>query len=277
MNHTILFLRITSICLVVSCTAFNAGLFAQIRYSTGAVSVYIANGCGGPDLPLCVPEAYDVQAWYSMAGLPRVSAWENADVWGSDFVNTGGGDLESQGGSDLPEVYFYSGHGICQNPPMANSADFLAVCGNNGPNNVNIGANSRWGNGTGNLRFALIDASCPMDLVSLGNQWWPTFQGLHVATGHSGTSTADALDSRSRGANLASLSSGALWLIPHLSVGNAWMQAGTIDIQTGCCAVVVATGDTEADAVNRRDNERIRDNWSDPSGTTWLAWRWICR
>ena len=28
-----------------------------LRYSTGAVRDYIPNGCGGPDLPLTIPEA----------------------------------------------------------------------------------------------------------------------------------------------------------------------------------------------------------------------------
>jgi hypothetical protein len=37
--------------LVFLCTM---SLFSQIWYSTGAVSVYVAGGCGGPDLPFSV-------------------------------------------------------------------------------------------------------------------------------------------------------------------------------------------------------------------------------
>lgn len=88
--------------------------------------------------------------------------------------------------------------------PSATSPDFLLTCGNFGkPDQVNIGAQSRFGNGFGNLKFLFLDASCPMDIVSLANNWFPVFQGLHVATGHSGTCSADALDSQARGDQLS--------------------------------------------------------------------------
>ena len=115
------------------------------------------------------------------------------------------------------------------------SPDFLVVCGNFGkPDTTNIGTQSRWGNG--NLKFCFLDASCPMDLVSLGNSWFPTFRGMHVATGHSGTSNADTLDSVGRGQMFAAYSSGAFFFFPYMSVGSAWMATGTIDIQSGCSA-----------------------------------------
>ena len=159
-----------------------------LRYSTGAVRDYVGPGCGGPDLPLTIPEAAFFRYFYSLAGFQLFTRWENGNVWGSDFRD--GTDLDPSGGSDVPEIYFYTGHGNCQSPPTATSPDFVITCGNFGtPNTVNIGRSSRWGNGAGNLRFAFIDASCPMDLVSLGNNWFPTFQGLHVAVGHSGTAS----------------------------------------------------------------------------------------
>src|SRR4029450_3069130 len=76
-------------------------------------------------------------------------------------------------GRALPEIYSPAGHGSCQNTPTATSPDFIVVCGNFGtPNRVNIGAQSRWGNAPGNLQFLFLDASCPMDLVSLANSWF---------------------------------------------------------------------------------------------------------
>lgn len=252
----------------------------SLTYSTGCVRDYIPNGCAGPDLPATIPEGDKFRYWYNLGGFSLVSRWENGDVWGSDFRDgdPNGGDLESQGGSDLPHVYLFAGHGACQNPPAATSPDFIITCGNSGtPNTTTIGTSSRWGNSAGNLRFAFIDASCPMDLVSITNQWWPTFRGLHVAVGHSGTSTADALDSDVRGAGLGVYTSGGWWLLPHLSVSDAWMAVGIDDVQTGCCAVVVASDSTEANVIDRRDNEKVKENRSDPSSTTWLGWRWICR
>lgn len=249
-----------------------------MRYSTGAVRDYIPNGCGGPDLPLTIPEARAFQFWYTLAGHTAVRTWENGDVWGSDFRNDGG-DNNTDGGSDTTDIYFYTGHGSCQNPPTATSPDFISVCGNFGtPNNVNIGTQSGWGNTPGVLQFLFLDASCPMDLVSLENNWFPAFQGMHVAVGHSGTVNADTLDSSDRGSAFAARTAGLpaplSWLLPQQSVGDAWMDTGTIDIQSGCSAVVLAVGATEAEAIDRRDNERITDDRPSPgSDWTWMAWR----
>jgi hypothetical protein len=122
-----------------------------------------------------------------------------------------------------------------------------------------------------------VDASCPMDLVSLANNWFPVLCGLPMATGHSGASTADALDSDARGSQLAAGTAGLpspfSWLFPQQSVGDAWMDAGTIDIQSGCSAVALAVGATEAEAIDRRENERVTDNRSNPT-VNWAAWKW---
>ena len=248
-----------------------------MRYSTGGVRDYVPNGCLGPDLPATIPEVRAFRTWYAFAGHVAVSTWENGDVWGSDFRDDGG-DVDPSGGSDLPEIYLFAGHGSCQNSPSATSPDFFIVCGNFGaPNSVNVGTSSRWGNGGGRLQFMFVDASCPMDLVSLPNNWFPVFRGLHMATGHSGTSNADALDSDARGSQLAARTAGLppplSWFFPQQSVGDAWMDAGTIDIQTGCSAVALAVGATEAEAVDRRENERVTDNRSSPV-VNWAAWKW---
>jgi hypothetical protein len=256
----------------------------QTSYSTGAVSNYPANPCFGPNLPFSVGSAASFRSWYDLAGLPNVSRWENNDVWGSDFRDGVGADLEPQGGSDITNVYFYNGHGICQAAPTATDADFIFVCSTNGqPNSTDIGASSRWGNGNGRLMFAFIDASCPMDLVSLGNNWFPPFQGLHVAVGHSGNSTHDTLNSQTRGGTFSAYTVGytidlrfiTISLFPELPATWAWMSAGLIDVQSQVCAVSIANDATRAAAENRRDNERVKSPIGRPSGN-WYAWRWIC-
>ena len=114
---------------------------AAMRYSTGAVRDYSAV-CGSTDLPLTIPEAEAFRTWYSLAGFDLFSRWENGDVWGSDFRDANGGDLEPNGGSDVPDIYFYTGHGTCQNPPAATDPDFISVCGNFGaPNRTKV---CRW-------------------------------------------------------------------------------------------------------------------------------------
>ena len=244
-----------------------------MRYSTGAVGSYMAN-CGvGPDLPYSVGSGRNFQAWYNLAGFQVVSRWENGDVWGSDFRD--GTDLAADGGSDVPDVYFYNGHGSCENPPTATSGDFIIVCGNFGkPDVTNIGQSSRWGNSGGNLKFAFIDASCPMDLVELPNSWFPCFRGLHMSVGHSGDVNHDTLNSPSRGGQFAILTVGFAF-IGSRSVSDAWMQAGLIDVQSQVCAVALAAGNDRNDAIDRRENERVTDGRSNPV-PNWFAWKWIC-
>ena len=246
----------------------------SLRYSTGAVSDY--SRCGAVDLAFTIPECYNFRLWYDFGKFQLFSRWEDGDVWGSDFRDASNGDLEPSGGSDIPEVYFFAGHGSCQDSPNATSPDFISVCGDFGkPDNTIIGTQCRWGNRSGNLRFAFIDASCPMDLVSITNSWFPVFQGLHMATGHSGTSTQDAFDSIDRGSQFAALTSGANWLFPNLSVGDAWMITGLIDVQTGCCAVALAAGSDRDDSIDRCNNEKVKDNRPNPT-PDWFTWRWVC-
>jgi hypothetical protein len=247
-----------------------------MRFSTGAVRDYASNGCSGSDLPLTIPEAQAFAAWYLSAGHTAVTRWDNGNVWGADFRDDGG-DIDPSGGSELPNVYFYTGHGSCQAHPLAPLPDFIIVCSNFGkPNNVNIRIRSGWGNAPGGLDFLFLDASCPMDLVSIMHNWFPPLKGLHMATGHSGTVFADTLDSAVRGSQFAVRTVGSLfsWLIPQQSVGDAWMDTGTIDIPPGCSAVAVAAGATGAEAVDRRENERVTDGRPDPTVTQWIAWKW---
>jgi hypothetical protein len=99
---------------------------------------------------------------------------------------------------------------------------------------------------------------------------------MHVATGHSGTANADTLDSVTRGQMFAAYSSGAFFFFPYLSVGSAWMATGTIDIQSGCSAVVIAAGRDRDEAIDRRENEHVHDNRPNPI-PNWFAWRWLTR
>ena len=275
-------MRLTLVAFAVLAVSLYMPAAQAQNYSTGAVDIY--NTCGvGPDLPQTIPEAANVRGWFDLAVFPQVSRWENADVWNSDFTDGPGQDLEAQGGSDVANIYFFSGHGICQNSPVATDPDFLVTCSGGTAPSTDIGISSRWGNAGGHSQFMLLDASCPMDLVSIGNNWFPPFQGLHVATGHSGRATNDTLDSSSRGGEFAARTVGAfstflgitVWSVPFLPVTWAWMDTGLIDVQPQVCAVSIANDATRDAAINRRDNEFISPSFGPPSGN-WYAWRWVC-
>ena len=261
---------------------FVSNVHAQ-NYSTGAVNKYTTCGLS-PDLSNRIESAKRFRDWYNQAGFPLVTRWENDDVWNTDFTDGPAKDMDPSGGSDLPNIYLFAGHGSCQDPPVATDPDFLVTCSHGAGNFTNIGTSSRWGNAGGRLQFAFIDASCPMDLVSLSNNWWPPFQGLHVATGHSGTASHDTLDSASRPADFAARTTGSVTTFlgfvisttPQESVSQSWMDTGLSDVEDQVCAVAIANDATRDAAINRRDNERVTSHWGNPTGN-WYAWRWVCK
>lgn len=219
--------------------------------------------------------------WFSLfGGHNRRFYWKNTLVWPRDYTedSLGGGD---QVESDRPgaNLTVFSGHGSCQNPPGPSSPDFLVTAQPGAANFVNVNASLRLGEfpgsgvfgSNGHLDTLMINASCPMDLVSLTNQWWTVFRGLHLAMGHSGTSTMDNLDSDSK------LPTVGLYVGTGTSYRTAWMTAGLIDVMVGVCAVITATGRTEAEAVARRDFETPTSAIPDALPATWIAWRWICK
>ena len=273
---------ILGLCAIAAIALTTPNLFGQ-TYSTGAVNQY--SSCGiTPDLSNRIEAAKRFRDWYNLAGFPNITRWENDDVWNTDFTDGPGKDMDPSGGSDLPNIYLFAGHGHCQNPPTASDPDFLLTCSHGTGAFTNIGTSSRWGNAGGKLQFAFIDASCPMDLISLSNNWWPPFQGLHIATGHSGRATNDTLDSDSRPAEFAVRTIGAqttflgivISTIPKEPVTWAWMDSGLIDVEHQVCAVAIANDSTRDAAVSRRDNEFVSPAWGRPSGN-WYAWRWVCK
>jgi len=269
-----------------------ARLQAQINFDMGCVERYSdASGFTASDNVSLTCDATDgFAAWFRFSWFGSTPTgklrfyWHNTFVWPSDYRE------DSFGGNDVAEsdwassdLAVFSGHGICQNPPVAASPDFIVTAKNGigrGANFVDIHASLRLGEypgsgvfgSNGNLNALMINASCPMDLVSLTTQWWDVFQGLHLAMGHSGDMSHDNLDSSVKlptvGFYLGLLGS---------SYRTAWMSAGLIDVQSGVCAVIAGTGRTEAEAVARRDDEKPLVRMPSALPATWIAWRWTCK
>lgn len=244
--------------------------------STGAINNYGGNG----NLSDSISEANAFRDWFIFAGSPIFSQWTDGNVWGSDFRDQGSpNDMEPQGGSDRAQVYFYTGHGSCpSSATTSGSVDYFVTHGNAGqPDFDHIPTDSVWGNNGGKLRFMLIDASCPTELPEI-TQLFPVYGGVHIVTGNSGyvngKDSHDTLDSTDRG-NMFAVYLVGTFPFPKLTVTDAWMTTGTIDVQSNVCAVSAAAGNTKADAINHRDNEFVTSNFGNPSNN-WMAWRWVC-
>ena len=266
-----------------------AGPASAINYDMGCVERY--SDAGFPtsaNVSLTCDATDGFSAWFNIYGTHnRRFYWQNTLVWPSDYTEdsfSGGSDnFESDWSS--ADLAVFSGHGSCQNPPVASSPDFIITAKpGSSANFVNINSSMRLGEfpgsgvfgSNGNLNTLMINASCPMDLTSLTTQWWDVFQGLHLAMGHSGTSTQDNLDSNQK------LPTVGMYLSPATFFGSssyrtAWMSAGLIDVQSGVCAVITGTGRTEGEAVARRDFETPTIRIGDAMPPTWIAWRWTCK
>lgn len=257
--------------LVIMCVLLIQTPALALRYSTGSVNNYGGTG----NLFWDNAEAADFRSWMNGAGHTLFTAWQDGDVWGSDFRDQGNpNDMEPSGGSDRDQMYYYTGHGSCENPPVPGSGDWLITHGNVSSDTTRIGTQSFWGNGGGSLQFMLIDASCPMDLPEIGSEWFNPFGGLHIAVGNSGDINHDTQDSEDRGEDFGANLVGSFWHSKE-SVTQAWMDNGTIDVQSQVCAVSIANDATRDAAISRRDNEFLDSGMSKPSGN-WFAWRWVC-
>lgn len=264
------------------------------NYSMACVSKY-SNASGfttADDLPNACASTDGFNFWFNFNGSHALRFyWKDTLVWPSDYTE------DSFGGADSSEVDWpsadlavFSGHGSCQNPPNANSPDFIVTARNGigrNANFLNIGNSMRLGEfpgsgrfgSNGNLNTLILDASCPMDLVSLTTQWWQVFQGLHIAMGHSGDVNHDNLDDASK------LTTVGMYLGPSSffnwnggsSYRTAWMSAGLIGVQSQVCAVITAAGRTQDEALARRDFETPTARIADGVPASWLAWRFVCK
>jgi hypothetical protein len=249
-----------------------------MRYSTGCVNDY---GSQAGNLAHSIQGGANFRWWYDTAGITNFSRWVNKDVWGEDFMQ--GTDLAPDGGSDVPEVYMFQGHGICStSPDDPNTRGGIVL--NPTPPHKDFAAfykDSKFGDGGGNLQFLFLNASCPMPLGTLSESWFPCFQGLHMATGHGGYSGHDEFDDADRAGGFAAYTVGwkgifSIQLIPTHSVGDAWMICGLHSVQDGCTAVALAAGNDRNDAIDRRDFEKVGDNRPKPV-PNWFAWKWVTR
>ncbi len=285
--------RHSFVCLLVITTLVQPRLLgqeviSQPNYDMACVERYSdASGfTSSDDVSLTCDATDGFSAWFSLFKPDRLRFyWKNTLVWPGDYTEDSFGgrdDIETDWLS--ADLAVFSGHGSCQGSPAATSPDFIVTARNGigrAANFVDVNASMRYGEfpgsgsfgSNGNLNALMINASCPMDLVSLTTQWWTVFRGLHLAMGHSGTTTQDNLDSDDKLPTVGMLL-GALF---NASYRTAWMSAGLIDVQSGVCAVITATGRTEAEAVMRRDFETPRNRIADAVPATWIAWRWTCR
>ena len=189
-------------------------------------------------------------------GHTSVFDWGDLNAWETDFRSPAfGGDALNW--SDNVHFCYFADHG-------GNSGSVFNI-GFTAQQTNCLGSSDQWKLGAKSLKwvvFAACDLVLGTDAASI-IQWFGPMQGVHIVFGFVGL----GYDDGGRGANFGNHAAGGAGL------SNSWIvDAGGSD--TRQTAIAIAAGSTQADAINRRENETIYWRDINVASTNWLAWKW---
>ncbi|HEY3267810.1 MAG TPA: DUF6345 domain-containing protein [Armatimonadota bacterium] len=223
----------------------------------------LTDACGNPTLPNAGNNVSGFVNTMQVFGHTRRFVYGNSAYWPDDLIDcsvSGGKDcyygdtvnylyVSSHGGSDATRFRITTG--------VTHTIDGQSTC-RAWTSNPSTGT-QWWKMGDGSVRVLLLYTCHGLELSDLPH-WDPVAQGLHVITGGSG----NMYDSGSAGSNVA------FWGNLGLTIKSAWFNNVSADTK-----VVMAYGVNQADAINRRDNERFSWSTSRLGTKTWRAWSWV--
>jgi hypothetical protein len=242
------------------------GMMGGAASATTVGAEYANNdACGNDTLPNADNNAGDFYNVMGVFGYSKKFLYGNALYWPDDITSStvsGGKDnlygdntnilfLESHGGSDSARFRITTG--------ATRTIDGTSTC-RAWTSNPSTG-NQWWKLGDGQLRILCLLSCHSLQLEDLAH-FDAAAQGIHMITGGSG----NMYDSGGSGFGVAFWGGGM-----GQTVKQAWFGNTSADTW-----VVMAYGSTQADAVNRRDNERF--GWAGGgrvSPTAWRAWSWV--
>lgn len=185
--------------------------------------------------------------------------WGDDNAWETDFRNPsfgGGGDALNW--SDNVNFCYFADHG-------GNWNNILHIYFSRAHNNCDSSSDT-WKLGVKNLKWLVLDICdgiLDTSVPSVVNVWGGPMQGLHIIFCFVGTTwPVSASWASDFGSDVGK----------GMPLSNAWI-AHAYD-PNGKSPVAIAAGATQAEAINRRENETI--NWRDypVTSTCWLAWKW---
>jgi hypothetical protein len=189
-------------------------------------------------------------------GNTSVFDWGDGNAWETDFRSPpNGGD--SVDWSDNVHFCYFADHG-------GNWGNVFYI-GFTAKHNNCLGSSDTWQLGAKMLKWIVFD-TCDLvlgtDAASI-TEWFGPMQGVHLVFGFVST----AYDDGGRGASFGNDAGDGDTL------SNAWL-ADAVASGPDQTAIAMAAGSSQAEAINRRDNECIP--WRDyaVTSTTWLAWKW---
>lgn len=192
-------------------------------------------------------------------GHKQVFCWGNDNAWETDFRHPDhGGDSLNW----IDNVHFacYSDHG-------GNWSNAMHIAFSKAHANC-LASSTDWKLGKISLKWLVLDCrQCVLDTSAahLSAVWFPRAYGVHMIFGFLGNGH-DSWWNAGLGGYFGSDAGGAKRL------ADAWLDRAYswwLDDNP----IAIAHGSTQADAINRRDNETI--SWRDASlSPYWMAWKW---
>ena len=193
-------------------------------------------------------------------GHVKVFDWGNDNAWETDFrhPNSGGDSLNW---TDNVNFVFFSSHG-------GNWSDVMRIAFATKTGKC-LGETDEFRLGAKSLKWLALDccdAVLNTDGSHIGSVWFPPMRGLHMVFGFIGLGH-DGYITGGLGSDFGDDAGSAKPL------SNAWLDRG-YSWAYDDNPIAIAAGATEAEAINRRENETI--NWRDydVSSTNWLAWKY---
>jgi hypothetical protein len=193
-------------------------------------------------------------------GHAQVFDWGDDNAWETDFRNPSfgsGGDALSW--SDNVNFCYFADHG-------GNWSNIMHIAFSNAHNEC-LGSSDTWKLGVKNLKWLVLDV-CDGTLDTTASAvvdvWGGPMQGVHIVFTFVNTTSPWSSSEGSDFGNDAG--SGQ-------PLSNAWLDR-TYSSSIGNSPIAIAAGATQAEAINRRENETI--DWRDNAvtSTAWLAWKW---
>jgi len=212
--------------------------------------------CTLPNLSNRANDAEGFQNAMASNGHISMFDWGDDNAWETDFRSPAfGGD--SLNWSDNVNFCYFADHG-------GNSGTVFQIGFAVQQANCR-GSSDTWQLGAQSLKWMVFD-TC--DLVQGTDaadvvEWFGPMQGVHIVFGFVST----AYDDGGRGTSFGNdAGSGA-------ALSNAWL-ADAVASGPNQTAIAIAAGATQAEAINRRENETIDWLYYDVTSTNWLAWKW---
>lgn len=193
-------------------------------------------------------------------GHVKVFDWGDDNAWETDFRNPAfgnGGDALNW--SDNVNFCYFADHG-------GNWSDTMHIAFSSAHNQC-LGSSDTWKLGVRNLKWLVLDVcdgTLDTTADAVGGVWFGPMQGIHmIFTFVNLTSPWSADEGSDFGGDAGS----------GQVLSNSWLNR-TFSASISNMPIAIAAGASQAEAINRRENETV--NWRDygVTSTSWLAWKW---